>query len=261
MITVPTGFFIPGVSGLFDPLALSPDGWWDAADSARLFNATSGGGTVSADGTVKRLEDKSGNGYHVTQENGPIYKTSIYNSLPALRFNGSSQYLTGGVTDLLRNCSGSTLVAVRKSFDLLTPFEQIINVRTNSSNLTLAQLEVNNTAGHSSFAGRRLQADTQQRITGTASTAGDLGVQLAVVDYSSANANLFFNGTSIASSSSFQTSGTTANLTSQSFGIGGRPDGAQFFNGDICEAFIFNRALSTDDRIALQNYLAIKWGI
>lgn len=56
--------------------------WLDFADSATLFDATSGGSTPAADGNIRRIEDKSGNARHFTQRNSttsPIRKVAQIN--------------------------------------------------------------------------------------------------------------------------------------------------------------------------------------
>ncbi|NDD85372.1 hypothetical protein EBZ38_14010, partial [bacterium] len=65
--------------------------WLDANDSSTLYDSTTGGSIVSSDGIVKRWEDKSGNNYHATAENGPQRKINQLNNKDTLYFNGSQQ--------------------------------------------------------------------------------------------------------------------------------------------------------------------------
>lgn len=63
--------------------------WIDASDSSTLYDATTGGSLVAADGTVARWEDKSGNARHFTQATSnvrPVRKTNVKNSLDAIAF-------------------------------------------------------------------------------------------------------------------------------------------------------------------------------
>jgi hypothetical protein len=65
--------------------------WLDASDASTLYDATTGGSLVAADGGVARWEDKSGNARHMTQGTAgsrPTRKTAIQNSLAVLRFDG-----------------------------------------------------------------------------------------------------------------------------------------------------------------------------
>ena len=64
--------------------------WLDASDASTLYDATSGGSLVAADGAVARWEDKSGNETHATQSdaNGrPTRKVSLLNGNDGLRLS------------------------------------------------------------------------------------------------------------------------------------------------------------------------------
>ncbi len=85
----------PQPSGPFDPMTLSPAGWWDS-DPATYFDATSGGSLVTAENAmVKRWEDKSGNGWHATDSTGVRLHRKAYNGRPALFFNNSYLQVAG----------------------------------------------------------------------------------------------------------------------------------------------------------------------
>ena len=86
--------------------------WLDASDADTLYDATSGGSLVAADGGVARWEDKSGNGRHATQgtsANRPARKTAIQGGKDVLRFDGSDDHLTS--TDFLDLSSGQAITA------------------------------------------------------------------------------------------------------------------------------------------------------
>lgn len=81
---------------LWTPSEISTALWLDGADSSTLFDATSGGSLVAADGAIARWEDKSGNGRHITQSNGgarPLRRLSILNGLDAVHFSGGRRLL------------------------------------------------------------------------------------------------------------------------------------------------------------------------
>lgn len=83
----------PRASGAFTPKSVTSLALWlDASDSSTLYDSTSGGSLVAADGTVGRWEDKSGNGRHATQStanNRPTRKVALLNGLDGVYFNGS----------------------------------------------------------------------------------------------------------------------------------------------------------------------------
>jgi hypothetical protein len=62
--------------------------WYDASDASTLYDATSGGSLVAADGAVARWEDKSGNARHATQATSgdrPLRKAAVYGGRDTLR--------------------------------------------------------------------------------------------------------------------------------------------------------------------------------
>jgi hypothetical protein len=93
---------IPYVASSFTPTSISGMvGWWDANDTTTLFDATSGGSNVTTDGSpVARWEDKSGNGYHLTQATGgaqPFLKTNVLNGKRAMLFDGSNDWMANSL--------------------------------------------------------------------------------------------------------------------------------------------------------------------
>lgn len=68
----------------------------DASIPSSLYDATSGGSLVSSNGSVARVEDQSGNGYHVTQGSSssrPLRRVSTQGGLDAIEFDGSDDRL------------------------------------------------------------------------------------------------------------------------------------------------------------------------
>lgn len=68
----------------------------DASIPTSLYDATSGGSLVAADGAVARWEDQSGNGNHVTQAtsgNRPLRKVAAKKGLDALLFDATNDRL------------------------------------------------------------------------------------------------------------------------------------------------------------------------
>jgi len=82
----------------FNPLSLSPNAWWDASDTTTI---TSSGSPAK----VSQWDDKSGNGYHLTQGTSlaqPITGASLINNLNVLNFdpNNGTNFTAGDVLDL-----------------------------------------------------------------------------------------------------------------------------------------------------------------
>jgi hypothetical protein len=88
-------------ASLFDPLTLSPLQWLDAADSASLYDATSGGGLVAADGGVARWVDKGTGGKDGSEGTSlarPLRRVAVYNGRDVLEFNGSNSVMEHGLS-------------------------------------------------------------------------------------------------------------------------------------------------------------------
>jgi len=82
-----TGFNPKSISGLI--------GWWDFSDSSTLGPTASGTGTVSNNGPIKYVADKSGKSAALTQSGAdsvaPTYLTNAANGLSAAGFDGGDR--------------------------------------------------------------------------------------------------------------------------------------------------------------------------
>jgi hypothetical protein len=80
LATLTVTAFAPTISGSFNPLSLSPVAWWDASDSGTVATGTGG---------VTDWDDKSGNGWHLTQgtsANRPTYTSAALNGLNVIEW-------------------------------------------------------------------------------------------------------------------------------------------------------------------------------
>lgn len=107
MLGLGLGISLTGSSAVaFTPASLfaasEKGAWYDPSDLSTLWQDTAGTSAVTADGqSVARIDDKSGNGYHLTQgtaDNRPLYKTD--GALHWLLFDGTNDGLatSGGKT-------------------------------------------------------------------------------------------------------------------------------------------------------------------
>jgi hypothetical protein len=257
--------------------------WYDASDASTLFDATSGGSLVAADGGVARWEDKSGNGRHATQSTSgsrPLRKTGIKNGLPVLRFDGSNdsmsipssaatfKFLHGGSTGY----SIFAVVGVRA----INTRERILETGRwgspdgdgggigctwgiePSGSVTFAAAGGTTVIANSSASGLLSTpnfyalSNVGNVSSGTASVRSSMRVN---------------GGAAITNNSQTGTPSTAnsrLNLTF-GFGVGHNGDGTieyeQYADLDFCEIIIYNSALSDTDRSAVESYLMAKWGI
>jgi hypothetical protein len=239
----------------FNPLSLSPALWFDASDANTLFDATTGGSLVAADGTVARWEDKSGNNRHATQSTSgsrPIRKTSIQNGRDVIRFDGSDDFLFVGsfainqrtIFAVCRTSNNANQQHIlRKGFVSTTSLEYLVRAQNAT---TMRHLTENGGPG----------ASVDASNTANAWRIAEAG----------------FNGSSISIrvNAGSESTATSANNPERTFrlriGASYSSDSdtatpADVLNGDIGELIIYPTSLSAGDRSAVYSYLAAKWAI
>lgn len=253
-----------GKAGMFSSRVLSSapnevsglTGWWDASDSSTLFNATTGGSLVAADGSVARFQDKSGNSRHFTQSTSaqrPIRKAAIKNGLDVLRFDGSLSNLwnTSQFSSVITASAGTVFVVAVASSVTTNSTSASFNAHAftsiDSSTIGFAGFRSNGTAYSHGY-------DSATRIASLSYTAGSWGV--FTTRHSSSQLTIRLNGGSDASVAlESRTLGMLASMT-----LGVTSQGVPF-HGDIGEVITYDVALSDDNRNAVESFLMAKWGI
>jgi hypothetical protein len=226
--------------------------WFDASDASTLYDATSGGSLVAADGTVKRWEDKSGNARHATEgTNAPQRKAAQVNSLDALLFNGSNSKLA--FSGSIESGSGyfSAFVVARRGGTSGVGF--LLNKDNSGVSPRAHQfLRVNDATVESIwFNSGSAQSPTKSSISANttflaSARLGASGGAVAINGvYGSANTNT--------------SSISTTNEPTQIGNFSLNNDGP--WNGEICEIVAYNSAISDTDKDAVEAYLMTKWGI
>jgi len=246
----------------FNPLSLSPALWLDASDSSTLFDATSGGSLVAADGAVARWEDKSQNGRHVTQNTSnrrPIYKATSFSGVGALRFN-QFELLRSAETYAIT--SGFSFFVVFRLTGSRGVYERIVTIGNSggdhnwsaghSTDAVYGRYYFGGNAGFAKVRDAVGSADTDNDVILSFSNAGDVTSK----DQSSLRRNGLPLGLT-------EFSAIVAQSDNQTF-IGGREVSGTpgfLFRGDIAEILIFPTALSTADRQRVESYLSQKYNI
>jgi hypothetical protein len=250
-------------------------GWWDGSRTDKMFDAASGGNPVANGGTVRRLEDLSGNGKHLTQDNtsvAPLRLDGGQSGRTVLSCGGSRAMSAGTASDwnFLHNSQGGTVFAVVKPFATPDPNNFASLVRTNLN--STAQVGVSVLLDDRSLYPRNNYA-------GVSVTAGVSGQSVATVErnnlYDAADQFQLFSirldcGQATAASRaalflSGVAGGTTTGAIAASSSNAAEPllIGAAVFNSleAIAEVIVFNTPLSPTDRARVEKYLAQKWGI
>lgn len=230
-------------------------GWWDASDSASLFDATTGGSVVAADGQVARFEDKSGNSRHFTQatsDNRPIRKTAVRNSLDVIRFDGSDDSMSNAATyeDVITSTACSVFI-VASATSIASNGSTVYN------NVTVLTSSGDPAHGFVSF-----------KSGGTANSWGyDTGFRGTGASYSSGDWAVFTT-THDGSTLAFRVNGgsqSTETLGTRQFLNYPLTLGQNYtfwrFDGDVGEVITYNVALSNAEREEVESWLMSKWGI
>jgi hypothetical protein len=225
--------------------------WWDASDSATLFDATAGGSVVAADGSVARWEDKSGSGRHWKSSSStqrPTRKTSILNSRDVVRFDGSDDRMSpasGWVLSDVIAVDASTVFVVAKA-DSDGNFALLETQSGSSGFFVMSASGTVHSDGN--------DADYNYAISSVAYTAGNWKVLTTSHNGSQLSARL--NGGSASNSALGFRDGTGNEIY-----LGTGYFFLNFFDGDVAEIIFYNVALSAGDREAVESYLMDKWAI
>ena len=229
--------------------------WLDATKG--LFDATSGGNPVTADGSsVARWEDQSGNSrsaLQATSINRPILKTSVQSAKSGIRFDGSNDFMATA------------------SFAHSVPITLFLVCKRLSN--TGSQSDFNRIIEHGSNNGVCIVTRTPSPPTGifriqyqyaTSSVADSLfdpatntSVYEMFVD-SSAPRNITFRVNN-ANQTSITRSETPATPTA--FNLAQFGGGSYNANVEIYELCYYNIKISDTDRDNVRNYLNSKWGV
>lgn len=223
-------------------------GWWDASRSGTLFDATSGGSAVAADGAVARWEDCSGNSNHATQStsnNRPLRRTAKINSLDALDFDGTNDSFS--LTTNLDASAYTCFVVGKKATgtDTLIVFGQA----TTFLPYVLADIGGTGTYGSKATTGGNgaFAGNTTQLLNRTTAF-------LASQD--SSVPRIWIDGAAQALAST----GTGAAGT-QFTAMGVRTGGSSIYaKATFGEVVFYSRVLTDLERTTVENYLRKKWG-
>jgi len=235
----------PRASG-FNPKSIAGlQAWYDAADATTLGPTSNGVGSVSNNGPVKFVKDKSSGGFDLTQTGAdsaaPTYVTASQNGLPALSFDGGDQV----------NRSGSGAI-------MTEPFTLFIACKANATG-TVRVCGVAGTRSIGPFAVSNTEwGFFQTNASGNISTFGVSATAASVLAVSSTSgrAGTFFgNGTQAGTA-------TIANITVGGFALGADvAGGGSRINGLIYECLSYDSALSASQIASITRYLGRKWGI
>ena len=245
------------VGGVVSPLSLPGlVSWWDCSSATYMATATNGTGAVSNGSTVAYLQDRSGNGWHLTQataNNRPTFASAgIGGTRGSLSFNGTTSFLASSATSAL---SGDVP---------FTAFAVYLRSSATSGLMMQGGVQVMDVYA-SSFGNNRALASggTSFCWTNPNQTTATAFVMVYTSRSGPRNCNqVWRNGALV---QSYSTTFATVSLpSSNSFALGGlllTGVGNLYLNGQVGEAGFYNRELSVTEVVALGRMLGSPWGV
>lgn len=237
-----------------DPVGVSGCvSWHDFSDASTLYDATSGGSLVAADAAIARIEDKSGNGWHLinsTSGQRPLRKTAIQNGLACGLFDGTDDRLrTSANFSETGNADFSVFVVSKK---LTVTKGTLLGWGQSLTSLGAAGIYDDNTFIQWAYAGGN------------------------AFNFSAVNTSSFYLHSYLKSAGAINTTSTirrdltsvattghstsTPNILAAPLGIGMWADYTSlFYHGYIGEILIYDSKLSDANRDAVEAYLYNRW--
>ncbi len=239
-----------GGGGGFSPLSI--DGcelWLDAEDADTITGSAS---------LVDQWDDKSAAGNNVIGTGGARPSQTTINSLNAIRFdNGEQLTLASGSVTGLDGADMTIFVIGNKQFDEADSWPGVIN-RSNTGWSTGWRMASTSAGGADvAFSGNAYTTDVV--VISTTATGADAFHLWAGSHTNTGPSKIgYLNNEQTATDASGDITGASANSLTV-----GTADATVTYNmfGSIGEIIIYNTVLSTEDRLAVSEYLAEKWGI
>lgn len=222
--------------------------WYDTT-SAASFSESQAEDTLTAT-TWNDINPQSTTKRNATGV-GATYTANCLNSLPCLRFNGSSHTFSYDGTFLAGTDYTVIVVEQRRSSGSTNLFLAGTSLSTNN-NLILGY-GTNTTISFSQYA---------NDLSVTVAAYSSPIPRIHAFTFNSATGKThYLNGalSTFNANSASQTTGITSYSGAAIGYYGG--GGNYYYSGDIFEIIMFNRALKTEERRAIEAYLGKKWGI
>jgi uncharacterized repeat protein (TIGR01451 family) len=231
--------YVPTPPALYPACATPAPKWWYKADA--------GTSTATNGAAVSFWNDQSPSAFNVAQAGAlrPTYNTNGINFNPSLSFSGTQNLFKAATTGLTG--TNKTILSVALANTLPAGTVGIIGTGT-----TLNEIQYG-------YQGGKLNVYENALANGLATTANTASTVMLSSFIENANAYSFFNNGVANGTASFNSSPTGNRLTIGSHNATGVDK--NFFNGQIAEIIVFDRAVTAIERANAESYLAIKYGV
>lgn len=233
----------------------------DASIPSSLYDATSGGNLVAADGAVARWEDQSGNARHVTQATGarqPARRVASTNGGDSLEFGGDDylERASQQITDLFSSgLDAVTCITVQRQ-DAADARNSPFSIAPDSNTNVLRIFATYDDVIYFDAVNA-----SSARISVAQPSGWDGSNQVLLCTRDGANASISANNQTLTSSSSLSGSAASATAAMQ-VGADRYPGAAvNAFDGHICALAVFSRGFSGYLQKRISHAAQRKWRI
>jgi hypothetical protein len=161
----------------------------------------------------------------------------------------------------LRNKPGGSIVAIYRWITNPTSSVVVASIQTTAATAIRLGIGGGVISRKTNVRARRVTDDAISNNNSSANNPTDCFVHAGIVDYQNQTSKQYIDNSLDGSVTGILESGNTEDLDSSAVYIGGILGISTFCNIDLSEIFVFDRAISDDDRNALNSYLVAKWGI
>jgi len=185
----------------------------------------------------------------------PFWGKAKINNIECVNFEGDDS-VSKGANGGLRNAPGGTLMLVYKKGiqTAVTPYFFQVAQGTNAYT---PRFHVTFTAstGKLNLLARRVDTDGTATATSTSAISTNPQIATIIMDYANAKAYMYLNGALDKTQDPMLTAGSTSDTDSLSLVLGGN------LVSDVALWILFNKALSSGERTAMEVYFAARFGI
>ena len=219
---------------------------------------------LSDNDPVAQWDDLSGEDNHATQGTSgyrPIYKTNILNGKPVVRFDGSDDRLNFPNLGISSGNNPLTIIVIftphsLPEVDNWQVSDALIAFR-NQHNLMLVFADQGGSGVPEEISVRAELSQSGWTTLVRSDALENFNSYLIYVDFDTTNGWRLFQGGSLKQSNSNTETIVSGTDITAIGGVGGGTN--RFYEGDIAEILIYNRALTTQEKEDVEQYLGEKW--